>query len=163
LKKALDDKDADLVAIQTAHNAAQGELESLQSAVREVCTVVECGGASGSSDLARLKAVPARMGSHVGTALRFGISRTLGVLLSHYESLDLPRISEGLCVAPEEEGHEAEVMAELERQAEEAGAVSALALQFRPFVPGLAPPVEGEVLPGDAPEDVEATVDPRVA
>lgn len=58
-------------------------------------------------------------------------------------------------------------MAELVRQAEEAGAISALALQFQQLMPGIAPAAEGEAIPedGTTAEDPvgEATADSHVA
>jgi len=140
--------------VQVAHNAAQEELEVLQNTVREVCKVMEGGSPGGSTEVGWLRALPVRAGAREGAALRLGVSHTLGVLLSHYEGLDLPRIFEGICVGPEEEGREAEVLAELVRQAEEAGTVSALVEQFRQLVPVIAPVVEAAL------EDQVAAKDP---
>jgi hypothetical protein len=72
-------------ATQTAYNSSQQELEDLQGAALEACQSVEEGDMqAGSSMASHLSALGGHVTHRMRSALRLGVQKTLGMVVSHY-------------------------------------------------------------------------------
>ena len=73
-------------ALQTAYEASQQELSTLERAVIDVCERHEDKEArSGSSTVSRLRALSDHVDSRVRDALLVGVKKALGVVSTHYQ------------------------------------------------------------------------------
>jgi hypothetical protein len=89
--------------LQTALDAKTKEHAVLQSAAREVCDALETqeGVQSGSSLRSHLIALYGGVHERVRDAFHIGMKRALAMMTSHYDGLDLLRISEGFVDRPD--------------------------------------------------------------
>src|SRR6185436_2359458 len=72
-------------ALQAAYTSAQSDYEDLEEAAVAVCQGAEGeGGQSGSSLTSRLRSLGDRVVERLKGALRLGVQKALGVLLTHY-------------------------------------------------------------------------------
>jgi hypothetical protein len=98
LQTALRTSATQALAIQTAYNSSQQELEELRAAAPEACQGIKEGEAqTGSSMASRLRALGRHVTQRMRRALHLGVQKSLGVVASHYQ-VTLRVISTGYVV-----------------------------------------------------------------